>query len=120
MNLVLTCVGPDATSKGLVIRRCPNEVVIDLDTAQLKLSNGPKKHFLSPRCITCNNHITMTRFLAAHGIKLHAENIVCTEPGCDQQSFHKSGMCCRHLSPLFLDAQREKTAMALAKARKVF
>ena len=51
---------------------------------------------------------------------LHPENIACTEPGCNQHSFHKSGIFCQHLSLLLLDIHREKTAEAFPKAWKVF
>ncbi|KAF2187476.1 hypothetical protein K469DRAFT_725428 [Zopfia rhizophila CBS 207.26] len=119
-NLGLTCVGPDAISNNLVTRRCPNEVVIDLDTARVIQTSHPNTYILSPRCVKCKAHLVMTWHLQAEGVKLHAENIICTEPGCDQQSFHESGMCCRHFALLLLDAQREKTDTAHAKARKTF
>lgn len=125
INLGLTCVRPSAISDGLVTQTCPNTVVIDLDTARLGLSGDTNavRLILSPRCVPCDAYLKITQLLEGHRLKMHAENIVCMTPGCDQQSFHTSGMCRRHLSSLLLDASREKVSTLstpFLKAREAF
>lgn len=116
-NLGLRCIGPNAILGNFIIQRCPDEVTIDLDTARLLRSRCGLR--LGARCIACHVYFELTSF-KKEGVEFQAENIVCTYPGCDQRSFHRSGRCPRHLSPVIWKAHRENTAINLRVARRAF
>lgn len=71
-------------------------------------------------CVLCDAYIRITWALAGYNLKMCAENIVCTRPNCNQQSFYVSGMCYQHLSSLLFGASQEKTPMPLVKTQEAF
>ena len=121
MNLGLTCLGPTSNSGLFVSERCPNEVIIDLDTAHLVLRRRPKSQLiLDNRCVACRFYNQVTTFLTRYEIELEDENAVCTFHGCDQLSFHGSGICAQHLSNIISKSYREKTTIDIRLLRETF
>ena len=121
MNLGLTCLGPTSNSGLFVSERCPNEVIIDLDTAHLVLRRRPKSQLiLGNRCVACRFYNEVTTFLTRYEIELEDENAVCTFHGCDQLSFHGSGRCAQHLSNIISKSYREKTTIDIRLLRETF
>jgi hypothetical protein len=117
-NLGLTCIGPNGSSESLVTQHCPHEVTIDLDTARIFLASWGLR--LGPRCIVCSICYQVTRFFQSIGVELHAADIICTHPRCDQRSFNRSGRCPQHLSSLIRGIRKNKTTIDLKAARRTF
>ncbi|KAH0562098.1 hypothetical protein GP486_003203 [Trichoglossum hirsutum] len=121
VNFGLTCLGPTSGFGLSVFERCPNEVIIDLDTARLVLRRTPKSQLiLSNRCAACHFYNQLTAFLAGYEIKLENENAVCTFHECDQPSFHRSGRCAQHLFNLLQRSHRGKATVDIRHLRETF
>lgn len=98
-SLSRTCIGPNSQRQDVITRRCPQENIIDLDSAQLLMVHTGDLH-LSIRCVACDFDRAATKFLTMTGIELHEESINCLVPCCDQTSFHQSGRCAKHFGHL--------------------
>jgi hypothetical protein len=127
-NFGLTCRGPSGGPRQVIIDRCPQEIVIDLDTARLRHRryrhrNGAKL-ILNNRCIACHLHYGLMCFLKFNGLEPLGEHnaraTVCTTPDCIREPFHGYSHCPEHLSHQLLYSHNGRTKSQIELFRETF
>ncbi len=118
VNLGLSCQGPLTEPDHLIRRKCPGNIMIDLDTA--RFYHKRTKLVLGGRCIACNFYRQLEYFLKKYGIDLQEENSECTFDGCSQVALHRSGRCTRHLKNLLIKGWRAKATMHFQSFQESF